>query len=69
MASGSSLPNLRFWTLRRVIAEDLNHSGGEQRYFCFGRIERRYYDGPFHVAEPEDHGLSGGLLAQGKDDL
>lgn len=24
---------------RRVIAEDLSHSGTEQRYFCFGRIE------------------------------
>jgi len=23
----------------RVIAEDLAHSGGERRYFCFGRIE------------------------------
>ena len=22
---------------RRVIAEDLSHSGTEQRYFCFGR--------------------------------
>ena len=23
----------------RVIAEDLDHSGGEQRYFCSGRVE------------------------------
>jgi uncharacterized DUF497 family protein len=23
----------------RVIAEDLGHSGGEPRYFCFGRVE------------------------------
>lgn len=23
----------------RVIAEDLAHSGGERRYFCFGRVE------------------------------
>lgn len=23
----------------RVIAEDLDHSGGERRYFCFGRVE------------------------------
>jgi uncharacterized DUF497 family protein len=23
----------------RVIAEDLDHGGGEQRYFCFGRVE------------------------------
>lgn len=23
----------------RVIAEDLDHSGGERRYFCFGRVD------------------------------
>ena len=23
----------------RVIAEDLDHSGGEQRYFCFALVE------------------------------
>ena len=23
---------------RRVIAEDLSHSSGEQRYFCFGQV-------------------------------
>ncbi len=23
----------------RVIAEDLDHGGGEQRYFCFGRVD------------------------------
>jgi uncharacterized protein len=23
----------------RVIAEDLDHGGGELRYFCFGRVE------------------------------
>ena len=24
---------------RRVIAEDLDHSGTEQRYFCFGMVD------------------------------
>ncbi len=23
----------------RVIAEDVSHSAGEQRYYCFGRVE------------------------------
>jgi uncharacterized protein len=23
----------------RVIAEDIEHGGSEQRYFCFGRVE------------------------------
>jgi uncharacterized DUF497 family protein len=27
-----------FFDRRRVIAEDLEHSGTERRYFCFGRV-------------------------------
>ena len=27
-----------FFDLRRVIAEDLDHSGAEPRYFCFGVV-------------------------------
>lgn len=27
-----------FFDPRRVIAEDLNHSSTEPRYFCFGRV-------------------------------
>jgi uncharacterized DUF497 family protein len=27
-----------FFDPRRVIAEDLEHSDGEPRYFCFGRV-------------------------------
>lgn len=28
-----------FFDPRRVIAEDLGHSGAERRYFCFGVVE------------------------------
>jgi len=28
-----------FFDPRRVIAEDLDHSGAEQRYFCFGLVD------------------------------
>ncbi|HEX4409690.1 MAG TPA: BrnT family toxin [Xanthobacteraceae bacterium] len=28
-----------FFDPKRVIAEDLDHSGGEPRYFCFGMVE------------------------------
>jgi uncharacterized DUF497 family protein len=28
-----------FFDQRRVIAEDLDHGGAEQRYFCFGKVE------------------------------
>ena len=27
-----------FFDPRRVIAEDLSHSGSEQRYYCFGEV-------------------------------
>jgi uncharacterized protein len=27
-----------FFDPRRVIAEDLEHSGAERRYFCFGKV-------------------------------
>ena len=30
-----------FFDPRRVIAEDLSHSSGEPRYFCFGEIDGR----------------------------
>jgi hypothetical protein len=30
---------LAFTDPRRVIAEDLSHSSGEKRYYCFGRVE------------------------------
>ncbi len=32
------LAQYAFLDPRRVIAEDLSHSGTEQRYFCFGQV-------------------------------
>jgi uncharacterized protein len=29
-----------FLDLKRVIAEDLDHSHNEKRYFCFGKVEQ-----------------------------
>lgn len=34
-----ALAQLAFADPRRVIAEDLSHSTGEERYYCFGRVE------------------------------
>ncbi len=34
-----SLAQYAFADPHRVIAEDLAHSEGEQRYFCFGEVE------------------------------
>ena len=33
-----ALAQYAFADPKRVIAEDTAHSGGEQRYFCFGRV-------------------------------
>ena len=33
------LAQLAFLDPLRVIAEDLDHGSGEQRYFCFGRVD------------------------------
>lgn len=34
-----AMAQLAFADRRRVIAEDLSHSSGEKRYYCFGRVE------------------------------
>ena len=36
---GFELAQHAFLDPLRVITEDLDHSGGERRYFCFGRVE------------------------------
>jgi uncharacterized protein len=36
---GVELAQHAFLDPLRVIAEDLDHSGDEQRYFCFGQVE------------------------------
>ena len=33
-----ALAQAAFFDPRRVIAEDLEHSGAEPRYFCFGKV-------------------------------
>jgi uncharacterized DUF497 family protein len=34
-----ALAQFAFFDPRRVIAEDLDHSGAERRYFCFGKVD------------------------------
>jgi uncharacterized DUF497 family protein len=34
-----AVAQLAFADPRRVIAEDLSHSAGEERYYCLGRVE------------------------------
>ena len=55
---GFELAQHAFLDPHRVIAEDLDHGGKEQRYFCFGR-----------VAKQEDQNPRGWLLAKRKENL
>ena len=66
---GFELAQHAFQDPLRVIAEDLDHGGDEQRYFCFGRVEGGRHDGALHMAKQEDQDFRGGLLAQRKSDL
>lgn len=34
-----ALAQMAFFDPHRVIAEDVAHSGGEPRYFCFGKVD------------------------------
>jgi uncharacterized DUF497 family protein len=36
---GFGVAQLAFLDPLRVIAEDVDHGGSEQRYFCFGRVK------------------------------
>jgi uncharacterized protein len=36
---GFELAQQAFLDPLRIIAEDLDHGGNEQRYFCFGQVE------------------------------
>lgn len=47
----------------RVIAEDLSHSHGEKRYYCFGKVGGRYFDCQIHIPPWSYPDIRGRLLA------
>jgi hypothetical protein len=53
----------------RVIAEDLDHSDYEQRYYCFGRIDDGIMTVRFTWRNGKIRIFRGRLLAKGKNDL
>jgi uncharacterized protein len=53
----------------RVIAEDVDHGGGELRYFCFGQGEGAIITVRFTWRNKKDQDFRGGLLAERQDDL
>jgi uncharacterized DUF497 family protein len=56
-----------FFNPRRVIAEDLEHSGAEPRYFCFGMVANGVMTVRF--IEPTAFAFSARLLAKRKANL
>jgi uncharacterized DUF497 family protein len=58
-----------FFDTRRVIAEDLEHSEAEQRYFCFGRVGEGVMTVRFTWRAGAHSHFRRRLLAQGTHDL
>lgn len=57
-----------FFDPRRVIAEDLDHSDREPRYFCFGMVNNAVMTVRFTWREGRIR-IFGRLLAKGKENL
>jgi len=53
----------------RVIAEDLEHSAGEKRWFCFGRVGDGVMTVSIHLPGETHPHLRSGLLEKRKEDL
>jgi ribonuclease toxin BrnT of type II toxin-antitoxin system len=63
-----ALAQAAFFDPYRVIAEDLEHSGGEPRYLL-RRGRRRRDDGALHLSRGTYPNLRGRLLAERKTNL
>jgi uncharacterized protein len=50
----------------RVIAEDLSHSAGEKRYYCFGRVESGVLTVRFTYREDVIRIIGAGYWRKGK---
>jgi uncharacterized DUF497 family protein len=57
-----AVAQIAFFDPRRVIAEDVEHSGAEPRYFCFGMVS----GGPSRETYPN---FRRGLLAESQKHL
>jgi uncharacterized DUF497 family protein len=71
---GFELAQHAFLDPLRMIAEDLDHGGGERRYFCFGRVEGavmtvRFTWNEEDMAQRKDQDFRARLLAEGKGHL
>lgn len=58
-----------FFDPRRVIAADLDHSGAEPRYFCFGKVAGGVMTVRFTYRGRPHPNLRRRLLAEGKEYL
>jgi len=53
----------------RVIVEDLDHSGDEERFFCLGKVQDGIMTVRFTYRDGRIRIIGAGLLAKGEDDL
>ena len=58
------LAQAAFFDRRRVIAEDLDHSGAERRYFCFGMVAGGVDDRALHPSRRTHPNFRCRLLAK-----
>ena len=63
------LAQLAFADPRRVIAEDLQHSESEKRYYCFGKAGGRRHDRTVYLPRKRDPDPWCRLLAKRKGNL
>ncbi len=58
-----------FFDAKRLIAEDLDRSVAEKRFYCFGRVGGGILTVRFTLAGPQGSNFRRRLLAQGEGDL
>jgi uncharacterized DUF497 family protein len=61
-----SLAQLAFLDTKRVIAQDLKHSGSEERYFCFGKVDEEIITVRFTYRENVIRIIGAGYWRKGK---
>jgi uncharacterized DUF497 family protein len=61
-----ALAQFAFFDPRRIIAEDLEHSGGEPRYFCFGKVDGGVMTVRFTLREGRIRIFGAGYWRKGK---
>ena len=60
------LAQLAFLDTKRIIAEDIEHSGIEERYYCFGKVDHNILTVRFIYRESKIRIIGAGYWRKGK---